>query len=65
MLEKYGVYRTYYDYGYYRSKGLEANVIITSEEINEIYPLKYSKSKLKILYLLRRINSGIKTIFAR
>lgn len=114
MLDKYGVYRTYYDFGqyrwgendtykkstliglikayyefleilsekyfivnffknehyidcvhYYRSKGLEANVVISEKEINEIHPMNYSKNKLKMLYLIRKINSGIKTIFTK
>ena len=50
---------------YYRKKGKEANVEISDEEINSIRKLSYSTVKLKVLYLCRRINSGIKVLAAK
>lgn len=50
---------------YYRSKGREANVEITDDEINKIRKYKYSKIKLRLLYILRKIHSGIQIALAR
>ncbi len=50
---------------YYRKKGKEANVEISDEEINSVRKLSYSTVKLKVLYLCRRINSGIKVLAAK
>ena len=50
---------------YYRSKGSEAGLDIPDEKINIIRPLEYSKSKLKLLYLIRKTHSVWKKIRAK
>lgn len=50
---------------YYSGKGKEADIVITEDEIAAIRPLKYSKVKLKILYICRKLNSGSKRLLAR
>lgn len=50
---------------YYMRKGREANVIIKSEEIDDIRTFKYSKIRLRLLYFFRKMNMGIKVLFAR
>lgn len=44
---------------YYRNKGKEANVVIYDDEI-DVY--NYSKIKLKLLYIIRKIHSGLQTV---
>lgn len=50
---------------YYRSKGKEAGIVISDQEIAMVRPLVYSRVKLKLLYICRRINSVFKVITAK
>ena len=49
---------------YYRSKGKEAGVEISDCEVNAIREYKYSKIKLKVLYLIRKSHSVIQLLVA-
>jgi len=50
---------------YYESKGKEAGVVISDEEIFKIRPINYSNTKLKVLRSLRRFSNGISTCLAK
>lgn len=50
---------------YYLGKAEEANVVIREEDLQVIRKIRYSKIKLRILYILRKINSGFKMVIAR
>lgn len=49
---------------YYRGKGREAKVEISDEEISKIRKYEYSKIRLKVLYIMRKVYSAIQNIFA-
>lgn len=50
---------------YYRSKGQEAGVVLSDDEINKIHELKYSKLKFKILLKMRKIYRGWTLLIAK
>lgn len=50
---------------YYRKKANEVNIEISDEDIMQIRDVRYSKLRLKILYLCRKINYGLKILLAK